>query len=248
MWDNEGAVGCWRKGKPQLTQAFTAFRGLLGCGVILLRPRDPESKGIVERANEYLETSFLPGRAFTGPADFNTQLAEWMALANGRFRRHLDCAPTDRIGADRAAMMPLPPIEVSQLGWHKQVRLPRDYYVRIDTNDYSVHPAVIGRRVDVHADLEKVRAFCDGKPVADHERCWAARQTITDPGHRAAADRLRRDHQHLTAVGGAAGRTTGGTGAVEVEQRSLDVYDALLDDGQPGNDLLDPDPHGGQVA
>jgi hypothetical protein len=246
VWDNEGAVGCWRRGRPQLTQAFTAFRGLLGCGVTLLKPRDPESKGIIERANEYLETSFLPGRTFTSPADFNAQLTGWIALANGRFRRHLDCAPSDRISADKAAMMPLPPIEVSQLGWHKQVRLPRDYYVRIGSNDYSVHPAVIGRRVDVHADLETVRAFCDGRLVADHARCWAARQTITDPAHRAAADRLRRDHQHLTAAGGMAARAAGG--ALEVEQRSLDVYDALLDDSQIGDSLLDPDPHGGEVA
>ncbi len=28
------------------------------------------SKGLIERANGYLETSFLPGRAFTCPADF----------------------------------------------------------------------------------------------------------------------------------------------------------------------------------
>jgi len=27
---------------------------------------------IVERANGYLETSFLPGRSFTSPADFDT--------------------------------------------------------------------------------------------------------------------------------------------------------------------------------
>jgi hypothetical protein len=32
------------------------------------------SKGLVERANGYLETSFLPGRSFTSPADFNEQL------------------------------------------------------------------------------------------------------------------------------------------------------------------------------
>ncbi|GAA1646273.1 hypothetical protein GCM10009744_41630 [Kribbella alba] len=33
----------------------------------------------------------------------------------------------------------------------------RDYYVRLDTNDYSVDPTLIGRMVDVAADLERVR-------------------------------------------------------------------------------------------
>jgi transposase len=221
VWDNEGAVGSWRRGRPQLTDAFNAFRGLLGCAVILNRPRDPESKGIVERANEYLETSFLPGRAFTCPADFNAQLGGWLSVVNGRFRRHLEAAPADRIAADRAAMMSLPPMDAGQLGFHARVRLPRDYYVRVASNDYSVHPAVIGRRVEVHAGLDRVQVRCEGRLVADHDRCWAARQTITDPEHRKAADVLRREHRHVTAVGGTRG------GGLEVEQRSLDVYDAL---------------------
>jgi transposase len=75
VWDGEGAVGRWRQGKTELTQECQAFRGTLGAKVIVLKPREPEHKGIIERAHNYLETSFLPGRAFTGPADFNIQLA-----------------------------------------------------------------------------------------------------------------------------------------------------------------------------
>jgi hypothetical protein len=37
--------------------------------VIQCRPRDPEAKGLVERANGYLETSFLPGRRWLRPPD-----------------------------------------------------------------------------------------------------------------------------------------------------------------------------------
>src|ERR1043166_1184610 len=35
-------------------------------------------------------------------------------------------------------------------------RLPRDHYVRVDSNDYSVHPAAVGRRIEIVADLEHV--------------------------------------------------------------------------------------------
>jgi hypothetical protein len=62
----------------------------------------------------------------------------------------------------------------------------RDHYIRLDTNDYSVHPAVIGRRIEVIAGLDRVRAFCGGDLVADHERIWARHQTMTDPAHLAA--------------------------------------------------------------
>ena len=47
-----------------------------------------ESKGIVERANRFLETSFMPGRTFRSPDDFNTQLADWLPIAyDFEFRR-----------------------------------------------------------------------------------------------------------------------------------------------------------------
>jgi len=62
VWDGEGAIGRYRRGGPELTVDCQAFRGTLGTKVIVCRPADPEAKGLVERANGYLETSFLPGR------------------------------------------------------------------------------------------------------------------------------------------------------------------------------------------
>ena len=85
-------------------------------------------------------------------------------------------------------MLALPPVAPAT-GWRSATRLARDHYVRLDSNDYSVHPAVIGRRIEVVADLDRVRVFCDGRVVADHERVWAWHQTITDPEHLAAAKR-----------------------------------------------------------
>jgi transposase len=190
VWDGEGAVGRWRGGRAELTAECQAFRGILGAKVLICRPADPEAKGLLERAHDYLERSFLPGRTFDSPADFNTQLGEWLALVNHRPRRALGCAPVDRIGADRQAMLGLPPVPPA-VGWRSSLLLPRDHYVRLDRNDYSVHPAVIGRRVEVTADLERVRVFCDGQLVADHQRAWAWHQTISDPAHVEAAKRLR---------------------------------------------------------
>lgn len=82
----------------------------------------------MERANGYLETSFLRGRAFTSPADFNTQLTDWLQRANARQHRRLDCRPIDRWEADKAAMLELPPV-APILGWRTSTRLPRDHYV-----------------------------------------------------------------------------------------------------------------------
>jgi hypothetical protein len=97
--------------------------------------------------------------------------------------------------------------------------LARDHYVRLDGNDYSVHPGVIGRRVEVLADLHRVRVLCDGRPVADHERIWARHQTVSADEHVAAARALRA--QRLGVL-----RPT--TPAGEVEVRALSDYDSAL--------------------
>jgi transposase len=222
VWDGEGAVGKHRRPEPLLTAECQAFRGTLATKVYVCKPADPEAKGLVERANGYLETSFLPGRSFTSPSDFNGQLGEWLGLVNPRHRRALGCAPTDRIGADRAAMIALPPVPPAT-GWRSSTRLARDHYIRLDSNDYSVHPTVIGRRIEVIADLDRVRVLSEGRVVADHERAWAKHQTISDPEHLAAAKLLR--WERITIVRPAA--------EPDVQIRCLDDYDIALgvDDG-----------------
>jgi transposase len=217
VWDGEGAVGRWRAGKPELTRDCQAFRGTLGVKVIICKPADPEAKGLLERAHDYLERSFLPGRQFTSPADFNHQLGGWLQMANSRPKRVLGCAPAERFTADKAAMLTLPPVP-PVTGWRFSARLARDHYIRLDSNDYSVHPSVIGRRIEVVTDLARMRVLCDGRLVADHERIWAKHQTITDPAHLAAAKALRRER--ITIVRPAA--------EPEVEQRPLADYDIAL--------------------
>jgi transposase len=228
VWDNEGGVGRHRGDDPKLTPQFAVLRGLLGTRVYVTRPRDPETKGKVERTNGYFETSFLPGRRFTGPDDFNAQLAEFLARANGRKRRSLQgAAATDRIGADRAAMGVLPPIDTPVIGWRNSLVLPRDHYVRLDTCDYSVHPGAVGQRVEVSADLAVVRVHRGAVLVGEHTRCWARQQTITDPAHREAAVVMRRAFQTRTA-------DRRGPAGDEVQERDLSAYDRAfgLDDGQ----------------
>jgi transposase len=222
VWDNEGGVGRYGGPNPKLTLEFTALRGMLGTRFYVCKPGDPETKGLTERNNGFFETSFLPGRRFADPADFNAQLAGFLARANARKRRSLGGASAeDRVGADRAAMGPLPPIDVATIGWRNSLVLPRDYYVRLDTCDYSVHPSAIGQRVEVSADLDTVRIRRGGVLVGEHARCWARQQTITDPEHRKAADVMRQAFQQRTGAGR-------GPAVTEVQERDLSAYDRVF--------------------
>jgi hypothetical protein len=190
-WGDEAGIG--RGGKP--ADGVAAWCGTVGVRLVQAKPFDPETKGIVERANGYLETSFMPGRAFSSPEDFNTQLGAWLARrANQRTVRATGLRPCDAVGDDRRAMGVLPPVEPSC--WPvKVIRLPREYYVRAAGNDYSVDPQAIERIVHVQIGLDTVEAACSGRLVGSHRRCWSQRQTITDPAHVAQAAVLRRQFQ-----------------------------------------------------
>ena len=190
IWDNETGIG--RRNK--LAAGVSGFAGALAAKIHQLKAYDPESKGGVERMNGYFETSFLPGRDFASPGDFNTQMGIWLPKANARTVRALKARPVDLLGVDKAAMLVLPPVAPAH-GFAARVRLPRDYYVRVFGNDYSVHPTAIGRMVDVVADLDLVIVRLEGRVIADHSRSWGTALTITDPDHVAAAARLREAFQ-----------------------------------------------------
>jgi transposase len=221
VWDRESAIG----GTGRVTAVAAAFAGTLATQIKLAPPRDPEHKGMVERANGYLETSFLPGRTFYSPQDFNTQLADWLQRANTRTVRSIQGRPADLLESDHAAMLPLPPVD-PPIGLNHRVRLGRDYYVRVDAVDYSVDPRMIGRFVDVTASPHEVTVFGDALIVARHLRSWARHGVITDPAHKAAAASMRQAFTQDRRRRETALRHHADGHAVAL--RSLPDYDALF--------------------
>lgn len=122
-------------------------------------------------------------------------------LANHRYSRSRLGHPDELIVLDRNRMRALPPVSLKTM-FRNTVRLPRDYYVWVFANDYSVDPAFIGRIVDVSADLQTVRITHDGVLIASHIRVGAKHLVITDPAHVVRASVMRHDfktqrvHQH----------------------------------------------------
>jgi hypothetical protein len=92
-------------------------------------------------------------------------------------------------------------------------RFPPDPHLRIDTNDYSLDPALVGRRVEVMVDQRTVSAACldTGEVACRHARVFARHRTIT-----------ALEHARALKVGRGVPTET------PVEIRPLDRYDALI--------------------
>jgi transposase len=210
VWDREGAL---HAGAGRPTEVYAAFCGQLAVDWHFCEPADPEAKGLVERLQGYLETNFEPGRLFANELDYQLQLDAWFEKANARTHKTLRARPVDRLAAERAAMRPLPerPPDTDRR-W--VMRVAPDPYLRFETNDYSLDPRLVGRRVEVRVSQRELAAVCldSGELAARHERSFARRRTITALAH-ARVLRQRRGEPESDPV---------------VEQRPLARYDALI--------------------
>jgi hypothetical protein len=180
---------------------------------VFCEPADPQAKGAVERLQGYLETNFEPRRRFANHLDFQLQLDDWFETANSRVHKTLRARPIDRLIEERQVMRPLPQSE-PDVDRRWVIRVPPDPHARFDTNDYSLNPNLVGRRVEVRASQREITAVAldTAELAASHERVVAKNRTVTALEH-ARAPRQRRGEPDPELV---------------VEQRPLEVYDRLI--------------------
>jgi transposase len=210
--------GCLHAGGGRPTDEFASFCGQLSVGWRILDPGDCQAKGVSERLQGFMETSFEPGRSFANELDFQDQLDRWFSeRANVRLHRTLRERPIDRLERERESMRPLPE-PGPDLDRRIVLRVPPQPYVHVDRNDYSLDPRLVSRRVEVRVSQREVVvvALDTGELACQHRRVFAAGQELTDPAHLAALERLRLERYRGKPLAGE-----------DVQVRDLSVYDRL---------------------
>jgi len=209
VWDRQAGIH-GHAGRP--SEAFAAFCGQLRVGWRFCEPADPQAKGAVERLQGYAETNFEPGRRFANELDFQEQLDAWFVKANARRHKTLRERPVDRLAEELKVMAPLP-AQLPDTARRWVTRVPPDPHLRVDTNDYSLDPGLVGRRVEICVDQRHVTAVVldIGELACRHARVFARHRTITALEHARALKAGRRAPVEA-----------------QVEVRPLARYDALI--------------------
>ena len=209
--DREAAIA----GGGHPTDAFAGFCGQLGVGWVILDRGDAQAKGALERSHRFMRSNFLPGRSFANPTDFQLQLDGWCDRVNRRVHRTIRAVPIQRLAQEHLRMRPLPGV-MPGVDRRFVTRVAQQPYVRVDRNDYSIDPAVAGRRVEVRVSQEHITAAVldTGELACRHRRSFAGGLTVTDPAHQTELERqrARRRQRH----------------EIEVEIRPLSRYDQLI--------------------
>jgi transposase len=187
---------------PLYNPKFLAFATHYGFRPQACAVRRPQTKGKVERAFFYVETSLLNGRTFASLAHLNEVTAWWLAnVADVRVLRDLKESPRTRHERERPHLLPLPPCDFdTALVVYRHVNV--EGYVAHRLNFYSVPWSYIGQVLPVRVTETEVIVYSMAlDEIARHQllsnATTGARQELkahhpsSDPNQRALLLRQR---------------------------------------------------------
>jgi hypothetical protein len=226
LYDNTKLVVLGREaGEPLWTPRFLDFARRLGFRPALCHPYRPQTKGRVESGVKYLRGNFWPTERFTDDADLNRHAQAWCEeVAQARIHGTTRARPADLLLEERSHLQALPPWERLAPFLREERLVGRDGYVSWEGAWYGVPWQWAGQRVEVQADATVVALWMGEQRLALHPRATQRGQRFTAPGQWAG---LERGDQRPPLVALAQQLPT-----IEVEQRSLNVYDALVSVGR----------------
>jgi transposase len=163
--------------------------------------RRGNEKGRVERAIQYVRTSFFEGRKWNNLSDFNSQALEWSLEVSAN--RPWPQDRTRKVGEvfkeekEKLLALPAQPYPC----WERlQVSIAKTPYARFDGNDYSVPTAHVQSVVEVCANETSIKIFANTEipvQIAEHSRVYGKQMTVEDPTHLAElASRKKAAVQH----------------------------------------------------
>jgi transposase len=141
------------------------------CGFVTdpARVRHAKDKPRVERAVQYVRSSFFAGEQFVDLTDAQARARLWCDRAGQRMHGTIQARPA-QVFADREAAALLPVPARYDVPVFKTVKVHRDFHVEVGKALYSVPKAYIGAHLDVRADSALVKLFHHGQLVKVHPR------------------------------------------------------------------------------
>lgn len=130
---------------------------------------DANRSARVERRFHYIENNFYPGRTFVDLADLNVQLRAWCTMVNAKPRRDLPRTPAELLAAERGALRPLP-LHVPEVYEPHRRRVGVEGNITLHTNRYPLPDTLIGRHLDVHETVGRVRILDGHKLIANYDK------------------------------------------------------------------------------
>lgn len=183
------------------------------------QPYRAKTKGRVERSVSYLRHNFYYGRNFRDLEDINLQVEKWLReTANTRLHGTTNESPTKRLKEELSRLKLLPTeryVPVITLGR----RISHDGFISYNGNGYSLPEGVNKPEIKVQASLDKVWLYQNDQLLAVHPVLAGRRERRLAPEHNRSLRTLFQSDSPAS---------DNGRELIEVERRSLEVYEEVL--------------------
>ena len=241
LYDNTKNVVLKRALKSQESTwnpLYADFRDHYGFKSYLCRPglSGAKTKGKVERAGRYIDTSFFQGLEFDSLSSLNRMALQWCDKANLRIHGTTHEVPMERLERERAYLLPIRDVTPYQIVLVEHRKVSRDCFVSYRTNRYSVPWRYAGREAKLHIHNDRMDVEIGGEIVCSHVVAEGTHRCIRVKEHfsglmKHIKDKNRREHLRRLSGSSTTARFRWSYRLqedVEVEVRDLGTYDALM--------------------
>lgn len=225
-------------GEPEWNETFYSFARHYGFAPRLCPPYASWVKGKVERPMRFIREGFWRGYRFTGLAEANRDLGEWLVgkeqMIHGTTRQTV----AERLAWERPHLGPLPPALFDTSARLFRV-VGKDCCLFYGQNRFMVPHGAVGKKIVVRVKDGLLRAYDGAELLATYEIPEGKGHLLTDPRFVSA---LRRDPvqnrmKYRTPEGRKKGAATLGLEdepfRLAVQVRDIGVYAALAEGGRP---------------
>ncbi|MBN2111168.1 MAG: IS21 family transposase [Methanosarcinaceae archaeon] len=191
----------------------------------LCRPYRPQTKGKIENTVGYVKRDLFLGIDFVSMNDLNEQAMKWLERVNSTVHGTTHEIPLERFKIEE--LVPLNQHPYRMIRKEKR-KVSRDCYVSYLGNKYSVPYRFAGRNSEIHVDGGKLQVYIDNEQVCKHEIIPGNSRVVRNKEHFAGllSEILKQNSQCRKTP-----QIPISMSDVEVEKRSLDVYDAFCEEG-----------------
>ncbi|RLF56972.1 MAG: IS21 family transposase [Thermoplasmata archaeon] len=211
---------------------FEDFFKYYGFKPRLCRIRRAQTKGKVENMVGYVKRDFIMGREFESLDDINNQRWIWLSKVNNQI--HGTTHEIPQVQLEKEMLQPIDSKPGYIIYQQVQRKITRDCYISYHANKYSVPYIYAGREAMVRIHDGILETFIDNRIICTHEILSGRNRVSKNKEHfKGLLKEIRNEgyapYRKLPLMNFSA------TDDVEVEKRSLDVYENLAKNGLEGD-------------
>ncbi len=192
----------------------------------LCRPYRPQTKGKVENTIGFVRRDFFLGRSFASLQDMNAQATAWLNQVNSSEHGTTHEIPMERLKSE--GLKPIDGIPEYLVIREETRTISSDCFISYLGNKYSVPYRFAGREANLQISEGKFSVIVGGEKVCEHEILAGSGRTSRVKDHfKGLLSEILKENKAATNK---SGQSILKFESLEVEKRSLSVYEALSEE------------------